>query len=104
MVRCRTPLGPIVLTIMRDGAVRGRVIEVAHRLGVSPQSLHSCTAAQLHGFGCPVLSAVGRQIGPGVARLGVGQGLLVPVRVARSWEAEHRSLPGRGPLDDLEPV
>ena len=24
--------------------------------------------------------------------------------VARSWEAEHRPLPGRGPLDDLEPV
>jgi hypothetical protein len=57
-----------------------------------------------NGFGCPVLSAVGGQIGPGVARLGVGQGLLVPVRVARSWEAEHRPLPGRGPLDDLEPV
>ena len=98
MVRCRTPLGPIVLTIMRDGAVRGRAIEVAHRLGVSPQSLHSCRV-QLPG---PL--AVGGQIGPGVARLGVGQGLLVPVRVARSWEAEHRSLPGRGPLDDLEPV
>jgi hypothetical protein len=48
--------------------------------------------------------AVGRQIGPGVARLGVGQGLLVPVRVARSGEAEHRPLPGRGPLDELEPV
>jgi hypothetical protein len=48
--------------------------------------------------------AVGRQIGPGVARLGVGQGLLVPIRIARSWEAEHRPLPGRGPLDDLEPV
>src|SRR6516164_8927425 len=57
-----------------------------------------------HGFGCPVLSAVGGQIGPGVARLGVGQGLLVPARVARSWEAEDRPLPGRGPLDDLEPV
>ena len=75
-----------------------RVIEVAHRLGVSPQSLHSCRV-QLPG---PL--AVGGQIGPGVARLGVGQGLLVPVRVARSWEAEHRPLPGRGPLDDLEPV
>src|SRR6185437_9040937 len=48
--------------------------------------------------------AVGRQIGPGVARLGVGQGLLVPIRIARSWEAEHRPLAGRGPLDDLEPV
>ena len=98
MVRCRTPLGPIVLTIMRDGAVRGRVIEVANRLGVSPQSLHSCRVRR------PGPLAVGGQIGPGVARLGVGQGLLVPVRVARSWEAEHRSLPGRGPLDDLEPV
>ncbi len=51
-----------------------------------------------------VSSAVGRQIGSGVARLGVGQGLLVPVRVARSGEAEHRPLPGRRPLDDLEPV
>jgi hypothetical protein len=49
-------------------------------------------------------SAVGGQIGLRVARLGVGQGLLVPVRVARSREAEHRSLPGRGTLDDLEPV
>lgn len=48
--------------------------------------------------------AIGRQIGPGVAGLGVGQGLLVPIRIARSWEAEHRPLPGRGPLDDLEPV
>ena len=48
--------------------------------------------------------AVRRQIGPGVARLGVGQGLLVPIRIARSWEAEHRPLPGRGPLDDLEPL
>ena len=49
----------------------------------------------IHGpRGCAVVSAVGRQIGPGVARLGVGQGLLVPVRVARSGEAEHRPLPG----------
>src|SRR5579871_4077020 len=47
--------------------------------------------------------AVGGQIGPRVARLGVGQGLLVPVRVARSGEAEHRPLPRRCPLDDLEP-
>src|SRR5579871_6619649 len=48
--------------------------------------------------------AIGRQIGPGVARVGIGQGLLVPVRVTRSWEAKHRPLPGRGSLDDLEPV
>ena len=75
-----------------------RVIEVAHQLGVSPQS-RTAACVQLPG---PL--AVGRQIGPGVARLGVGQGLLVPIRIARSWEAEHRPLPGRGPLDDLEPV
>ena len=49
-------------------------------------------------------SAVGRQVGPGVARLGVGQGLLVPVRVARSGEPEHRPLAGSGPLDELAPV
>src|SRR6185437_3263473 len=61
----------------------------------------ACTAAWVR---LPGPLAVGGQIGPGVARLGVGQGLLVPVRVARSWEAEHRPLPGRGPLDDLEPV
>ena len=61
----------------------------------------ACTAACVQ---LPGPLAVGRQIGPGVARLGVGQGLLVPVRVARSGEAEHRPLPGRGPLDDLEPV
>ena len=71
---------------------------LARELGVSPQAR---TAAWVR---LPGPLAVGRQIGPGVARLGVGQGLLVPVRVARSWEAEHRSLPGRGPLDDLEPV
>lgn len=61
----------------------------------------ACTAAWVR---LPGPLAVGRQIGPGVARLGVGQGLLVPIRVARSWEAEHRPFPGRGPLDDLEPV
>ena len=73
----------------------GRVIEIAHRLGVSPQSLHGCR-------GSAARSSGGRASDrPGVARLGVGQGLLVPVRVARSWEAEHRPLPGRGPLDDL---
>src|SRR5262252_8602115 len=79
--------------------------------GFAPQAIQrrrrfaeTAEPAQLYGFGCPVLSAVGGQIGPGVARLGVGQGLLVPVRVARSWEAEDRPLPGRRPLDDLEPV
>jgi hypothetical protein len=49
MVRCRTPLGPIVLAIMRDGAVRGRVIESRTGWGVAAEP------AQLHGFGCPVL-------------------------------------------------
>ena len=44
--------------------------------------------------GLPGPLPVGGQVGPGVARLGVGQGLLVPVRVARGWEAEHRPLPG----------
>src|SRR5215471_1231059 len=87
-----------------------QIVTTTGDTGVSPhRSPHTTDGiaaepAQLHGFSCPVLSAVGRQIGPGVARLGVGQGLLVPIRVARSWEAEHRPLPGRGPLDDLEPV
>src|SRR5262245_23134353 len=75
-----------------------RVIEVATGWGCRRRA---CTAAWVR---LPGPLAVGRQIGPGVARLGVGQGLLVPIRVARSWEAEHRPLPGRGPLDDLEPV
>jgi len=44
--------------------------------------------------GLPGPLPIGGQVGPGVARLGVGQGLLVPVRVARGWEAEHRPLPG----------
>src|SRR5205807_2153927 len=44
--------------------------------------------------GCRRSSAVGRQVGPLVARLGVGEGLLVPVRVARSGErwTGHRDL------------
>lgn len=86
----RVPRHPNGLVPARPGRAVGQ--------GVSPQSPHSCRV-QLPG---PL--AVGGQIGPGVARLGVGQGLLVPIRIARSWEAEHRPLPGRGPLDDLEPV
>src|SRR5205823_1605570 len=51
-----------------------------------------------------VPSAVGRQIGLRVPRLGVGQRLLVPVRVARGGKPEHRPLTGRRPLNDLEPL
>ena len=74
-----------------------RINEIVH--GQCRRRARTAACVQLPG---PL--AVGRQIGPGVARLGVGQGLLVPIRIARSWEAEHRPLPGRGPLDDLEPV
>lgn len=40
----------------------------------------------------------------GVARFSVGQGLIVPVRVARSREPEHRPPLGRRALDELAPV
>src|SRR6516162_11293790 len=85
---------------MRDGTVQSGDGLLRSRTGWECRR-RACAAAWVR---LPGPLAVGRQIGPGVARLGVGQGLLVPVRVARSWEAEHRPLPGRGPLDDLEPV
>src|SRR4029077_16200504 len=44
------------------------------------------------------------QVCPAVARLGVGQGLLVPVWVAGSGPSENRALPGSRPLDDLGPA
>src|SRR5690242_21836110 len=81
-----------------SGSISRRGVGLSTGLGF----LLSMFAAWRSGLPGPL--AVGGQVGPGIARLGVGQGLLVPVRVARGWEAEHRSLPGRGPLDDLEPV